>query len=125
MILMAELSGKLGDVTFSSGDDSVKSWTISYTGDVLETTDFDDSTGGRSYIAGLTGWSGSYDCNYSTGNTRVPNNTGTAYFRTSTGVSGVWSGTIFITGMDVSTPVDGIITQSYTFQGSGVLSASS
>jgi len=122
---MAEMSGKLGDVQFSSGDDSVHSWTISYTGDVLETTDFDDSTGGRSYIAGLTGWSGSYDCYYSTGNTRIPGNTGTAIFRTTTGVTGVWKGTIFITGVDIATPVDGIVTQAYTFQGSGALTASS
>lgn len=121
---MAEMSGKLGDVQFSSGDNSVHSWTISYTGDVLETTDFDDSTGGRSYIAGLTGWSGSYDCYYSTGNTAIPGSTGTAYFRTTTGVAGVWNGTIFITGMDVTTPIDGIVTQTYTFQGSGALATS-
>jgi len=118
---MAELSGKGGSVTSTGGDTSVKNWTMSLVGDALETTNFDNSTGGRSYIAGLTGWSGSYECNYSTGNTVVPGTTGTIICRSSTGASGLFTGGIIITGMDVSTPVDGIVTQSYTFQGTGAV----
>jgi len=118
---MAAISGKQGSVTLSSGATTVKSWTLSYAGDALETTNFDNSTGGRSYIAGLTGWSGSYDALYSTGNTAVPGSTGTITLKSSTGTAVSWNGGIIITGMDIGTPVDGIVTQSYTFQGSGAL----
>jgi len=122
---MAELSGKDGSVTLSGAQTYVKSWTLSYAGDALETTNFDDSSGGRTYIAGLTGWTGSYDALYSTANTVVSSGSGTIYLRSSTGTVGVWSGSILITGMDVGTPRDGIVTQSYTFQGTGQLSNSS
>lgn len=122
---MSEISGKDGSVTLSGAQTYVKSWTLSYAGDALETTNFDDSSGGRTYIAGLTGWTGSYDALYSTANTVVPSGSGTIYLRSSTGTVGVWSGSILITGMDVGTPRDGIVTQSYTFQGTGQLSNSS
>lgn len=121
---MAELSGKGGDVTFSSGDDSVFTWTLNYVGDTLETTDFDDSTGGRSYIPNITSWNGSYDCRYSTGNTVVPNTTGSIVLKMSTGATVGWKGNIIITAMTITTPVDGIVMQNYTFQGTGAIAAS-
>ncbi len=122
---MASISGKDGSVTFSGAATTVKSWTLANVGDVLETTNFDDSSGGRTYIAGLTGWSGSYDALYSTANTASPGTSGTIYLRSSTGTVGVWSGTAFITGMDVTTPRDGLVTQTFTFQGSGTLAGTS
>ena len=118
---MAETSGIKGDVNCTGADTSVHNWTLSYAGDTLETTDFDDSSGGRSYIAGITNWSGSYDCYYDTGNTKVPGDTGTIILRTTTGDSALFTGSIIITGMDVGTPVDGIATQNYTFRGTGAL----
>lgn len=122
---MAVISGKDGSVSSTGGDTTIKSWTLSYVGDALETTNFDDSSGGRTYIPGLTGWSGSYEGFYSTGNTLAPGTTGYILLRTSTGEGGVWSGGMFITGMDVGTPRDGLITQAYTFQGTGLLSNTS
>jgi len=121
---MAEVSGKNGSITLSNANTSVHNWTVSLVGDALETTDFDDSSGGRSYIAGLTGWSGSYDAYYSTGNTAVPGSTGTITLKTTTGTVGLFTGGIVITGMDVGTPIDGIVTQSYTFQGTGAVATS-
>jgi len=119
---MAEISGINGRVILTNGETSVHSWTLSYAGDVLETTDFDDSTGGRSYIAGLTGWTGSYDCFWDSGNTTIPGSTGTIKLQTGASTSSdLFTGAIIITGMDVTTPVDGIVTQTYTFQGSGTL----
>jgi len=119
---MAEVSGKGGGVTTTGGDTTVSSWTLSYAGDALETTNFDNSSGGRSYIPGLKGWSGSYDCFFSTGNVLVPGTTGTVVLTISTGTGAyAWTGGIVITGMDVSTPIDGIVTQSYSFQGTGAL----
>jgi len=121
---MAEIHGKGGSVTSTDGDDTVNSWTLSYVGDAVECTNF-DSTDGREYIAGLTGWSGSYDCFFSTGNILVPGSSQSLVLTISTGTGAyAFSGTAIITGMDITAPVDGIITQSYTFQGTNALSAS-
>jgi len=114
---MAELSGKMGDIDLTNADTYVKNWTLSLVGDALETTNFANASSGRAYIAGLKGWSGSFECNYSTGNTVVPGDTGTIICRSSTATGGVFTGEVIVTGMDVSVPVDGIVTQSYTFQG--------
>ena len=122
---MASISGRYGSVTFSSGQTYVKSWSLDYNADLYETTNFDDSSGGRSYIGGYTGWSGSYECNYSTDNTAVPGGTGTIVLKTSTGSAGFWCGDVVITNMSVNAPVDGLVTQTYTFQGSGALTPNS
>lgn len=120
-----EISGVDGRVVFSGASTYINTWTLNLVGDALETTNFDDSSGSRTYIPGLKGWSGSFDCFYSTGNTLVPGSTGTTIILgTSTGKTGVWKGTALITGMDVTTPRDGLVTQSYSFQGSGTLATS-
>jgi hypothetical protein len=121
---MASISGKNGSVTFSSGDTYVKSWTLDYNADLYETTNFDDS-GYRTYITGFTGWSGSYECNYSTDNSAVPGSTGEIVLMSSTESEGSWRGDVYITGMTVNAPVDGLVTQNYTFQGSGALTVNS
>ena len=122
---MASISGRYGSVTLTNADEYVKNWTLDYNADLYETTNFDDSSGGRSYIGGYTGWSGTFEANYSTANTVVPGDTGTIVLRTSTGTSGSWSGDVVITNMSINAPVDGLVTQTYTFQGSGALTANS
>lgn len=121
---MASISGKSGSVTLTNADNYVKSWTLDYDAGLYETTNFDDS-GYRTYITGFTGWTGSFECNYSTANTAIPGATGTIVLKTSTGSAGFWSGDVVITGMSVNTPVDGLVTQNYTFQGTGALTANS
>jgi len=119
---MSVISGKLGSVTFSGGQTTIKSWTLDYKADLYDSTNFDDSTGGRSYVSGFTGWSGSYEGFYSTGNTAIPGSTGTIYLGTSsTGAPGLFSGGVIITGMGIGVGVDGLVTQNYTFQGTGAL----
>ena len=121
---MSELKGLDGSVTFSNGQTYVSTWTLNYVAGTHDTTNFDSSSGGKVFIAGVKEWSGSYDCFYSTGNTAVPGTTGTINLKTSTGTVGAWSGGVIITGMDVTTPVDGVVTQNYSFQGTGLLTAS-
>ncbi len=59
---MGAFSGHSGNVTFGSGYTvNVYSWSIDYTAEALESTDF-ASSGARTFIPGLTGWSGSYEC---------------------------------------------------------------
>ncbi len=119
---MAEIHGKGGSVSASGGNTTVNNWTLSYVGDAVECTNF-DSTGGREYVVGLTGWSGSYDCFFSTGNTLVPGSSNSITLTISTGTGAyAFTGTAIITGMDITAPVDGVVTQSYTFQGTDALS---
>jgi len=123
---MTVLSGRYGKVTSSGGDTYIKSWTLDYKADLYDSTNFDDSSGGRSYVAGFTNWSGSFEGFYSTGNTILPGDTGkTIDLRIETSTGGLvesWSGSIIIMGMGIGVGVDGLITQNYTFQGTGALS---
>jgi len=122
--MASELKGLNGKVTFTNGQTYVHNWTLSYVAGTHDTTNFDSSSGGKVFIAGVKEWSGSYDCFYSTGNTAVPGTTGTIKLETATtGSTGyyLWTGGIIITGMDITTPVDGVVTQNYSFQGTGLL----
>lgn len=121
---MAEVSGKDGSIIYTGGQLYVHSWTLSYVGDALETTNFDDTSTGRTYIPGLSAWSGSFDAFYSTGNTVVPGSTGSLTMKISTGATVGWTGDIIVTGMDVTVARDGVVTQGYSFQGTGALAAS-
>lgn len=121
---MAVISGRYGSVTSTGCDAQIKNWTLDYKADLYDGTTFDDSSGGRTYVAGFTGWNGSFDGFYSTGNIAVPGTTGTIVLNTSTGTAGVFSGSMIIIGMGIGVGVDGLVTQNYTFQGSGALTIS-
>lgn len=115
---MAAISGKVGSIDFTNAQTYIRNWTINLVADTYDTSVMEGVSSGRSFIAGIKGWSGSFECNYSTGNTAVPGDSGTIICRSSTATGGVFMGTAILTGMDVSVPVDGLVTQSYTFQGS-------
>jgi len=115
---MAHLSGKDGSVDTGSAVSGIKSWTLDYTTDALETTDFADA-GVKSYIVGGSGWSGSFE-GYKEG---APQTEGSSVslqlneYSTTT----YWSGTALITGTHVTTSHDGVVSVSYNFQGTGAL----
>ena len=115
---MAHLAGKSGYVDTGSAVAGIKSWTLDYTSDALEATDFAD-TGVKSYIIGGSGWSGNFE-GYKEGApqalagasvTLTLHESATAY----------WSGSAFLTGVHPSTSHDGIVSVSYDFQGTGAL----
>ena len=121
------ISGKAGAVhaTTAGGTatavviSGIKSWSLDYVGDALETTDFGDS-GHRTYIAGLDGWSGSFE-GYKDG---APKGLGLQYIlelKESADATQQWTGSALITGIHPSVDVDGIVGISYDFQGTGVL----
>lgn len=126
---MGHLAGKSGAVysTTTGGTatgvavvSGMKSWTVDYTSDALETTDFAD-VGIKTFIAGLSGWSGSFE-GYKDG---APDLTvGTSYvlhLREGTLTTERYSGTALITGLHGSASIDGVVTQGYDFQGTGAL----
>jgi len=110
-------------------------WTLSYAGDVLETTDFDDSSGGRSYIPGLTSWTATAEKHFLSATRETEDWLGTAveirlflnYVIGTTGapssgnISQYWKGDTVVTGFDETIPVDALINQSITFQGDRAL----
>lgn len=99
--------------------DGIKSWSLEYNVDALETTDFAD-VGISSFIAGKYQWSGSFD-GFKDG---VPLDIGAEVYlvlgETSTG-SQCWLGKAIIMSAQPSTDHDGLVTYSYDFQGTGSL----
>ena len=116
----------LGDDTFSIDDvealaelDGMKSWTLDYTADTLETTDF-GSAGVKEYIIGGSGWSGSFE-GLKDG---APLGIGAEVYLTlgeSSTASQNWLGKVIITGAHPNTSADGIVTYGYDYQGTGAL----
>lgn len=117
---MAHVSGKAGQVDAASEVTGIKSWTLDYTADALETTDFDDA-GVKTYIIGGSGWSGTFE-GYKDG---VPlplaGAAVTIKLYESQTASQFWTGSAFIIGIHPATSHDGIVTYSYDFQGTGSL----
>ena len=117
---MARLSGKAGSAYITDADvDGIKSWTLDYTYDALESTGF-DSSGHRAYIPGLDGWRGSFE-GYKEG---VPLTIGTEIaleLKESATATQKFTGQAIITGLHANTPVDGLVTYGYDFQGTAAL----
>jgi len=109
----------IDDVEALKEDQGIKSWTLDYTSDTLETTDFAD-TGTRSYIAGCNGWSGSFE-GFKDG---APLSIGSEVYLVlgETNTAGQqWIGKIVITGAHASVSFDGLVSYSYDFTGNGEL----
>ena len=119
---MAVITGRYGAVDFTTALSYVRSWTISYDAEELDGSNFDESSGGRSFVDGIPSWNGSFEAYYTSGNASVvPGTSGTAVFRTSaTGVSDLFFGGIKLLNMTVTNPVDGLVTQSWNFRGLGL-----
>lgn len=118
-----EAVGKLARVFCSTTKiEGIRSWTIDFVADVLETTDFDD-VGHKTFLAGLDGWTGSFEGfgqpGWSTSAALGSTYVGSFYVSASTG--SYYSGSIIITGVHPATSVDGQATVSYDFQGTGAL----
>jgi predicted secreted protein len=115
---MAHISGKAGQVDTGSAVSGIKSWTLDYNVDMLETTDFADA-GVKTFIAGGSGWSGTFE-GYKDG---VPQTIGASItlklYEEAAGA--YWTGTAFITGISAGAAIDGIVSYSYTFTGTGAL----
>jgi len=119
---MSHIAGKGGYVIVASTTAvaGIRSWTLDLTYDMLETTDF-GSSGDKEYIAGLRGWSGTFE-GFKDG---VPLTTGAtvslALYESSAGGQ-VWSGQAFLNGIHPNVAVDGIVTYAYDYTGTGSIS---
>ncbi len=120
---MAHASGLTGNVavagmgTLAAG---MKAWTLDYTGEALDTTDF-AAQPWREFIPGIKGWSGTFDLVWDPSNTLVPG--ATAGTITLTAAAGdTYVGAVLITSQSTNVVVDGgPNTQTFAFTGSGAL----
>jgi len=118
---MAHLSGKSGYVSTGTAVSGIKSWTLDYTSDALETTDFADA-GVKSYIVGGKGWSGSFE-GYKEGVEQILTADAASPVTLSLyeDATYYWTGSAIITGVHSSASHDGIVSVSYDFVGIAAL----
>ena len=117
---MAHYSGKAGQVDAASDVTGVKSWTLDYTADTLETTDFADA-GVKSYIIGGSGWSGSFEGLKDGAPLGLAGASVAIALKESQTATQKWTGTAYITGIHAATAHDGTVDYSYDFEGTGAL----
>lgn len=120
---MAHLAGKDGKVDTGSAVAGIKSWTLDYTSDALETTDFADA-GVKSYIVGGKGWSGTFE-GYKDGVEQILTADAASPITLKLYEDGTyyWTGSAIITGVHSSASHDGIVSVSYDYVGVGGLTA--
>jgi len=114
------ISGKAGQVDAASEVLGIKSWTLDYTVDTLDVTDFDDN-GVKAYIVGCSGWSGSFEGYKEAAPLGLAGAAVNIALKESQTATQKWTGSAYITGIHVNTSHDGIVTYSYDFQGTGDL----
>ncbi len=114
---MAKLAGKSGYVDTGSAVSGIKSWTVDYVTDALETTDF-TAVGVKNYIIGGSGWSGGFE-GYKDGAPQTEG--GAVSLKLYESATAYWSGTAYIVGTHSSATYDGVVYVSYDFQGTGAL----
>ena len=123
---MATHHGKEGVVTAGgTAVGELTGFTIETTGDVVEDTQLSDAA--KTFVAGRTSFSGSLEMNYD--ETDSPQETLTAGSSISfillpegnTSGDQSFTGTGIITGMSINNAMDGIVSRSVTFQGTGAL----
>jgi len=130
-------TGELNVITFTEAEPGYEeagfyNWTVNYKIDLMDATVFDTSSGGRTYLTSITSWTASADKYFLTTANVVNDWLGETvkarfflnYVTTpSTGSpSQFYEGNTIVTGIDVGTPVDALVSQNISFQGVGALS---
>jgi len=116
---LADCTIWIDDVEAITQVDGIKSWSLDYVVDMLETTDF-GSAGVKEFIPAGSGWSGSFD-GLKDG---VPLGIGSQVLLVlaETATSGQqWLGDAYVSGVHPKVSADGLVEYSYDFQGTGEL----
>ena len=123
---MAEIAGHSGDVAFTNFQTTCKSFTIDHTIDMEDVTAFDGDTGFKKYAPVLKDWTATLEMNFSTANNATPATNAASKADLTLTIDGTskYTGSAYLQSVTVNEPVDGIVTQTGVFQGSGVLTLS-
>ena len=118
---MAHRAGTAGQVDSPASVTGIRAWSLEYTVDMLDTTDFADS-GVSSFIPGKTQWSGTFE-GFKDGTPQAIT-TGAAVtlklYETQQ-ANEFWTGDAYITAVRVNVDHDGLVSYSYDFQGTSTL----
>lgn len=128
-----KLSTAVGGAVNATAIAAVRNFTVEMTRDTIETTTMSAASDSRTYINGLSSWSGSADIYFdpaaSTGHLAVYpilNPTSGSVGQGTLSIelylndsSGKFAGSIIITGFTVNSSMDGMVEASISFQGSG------
>jgi len=121
---MAHIAGKTGMVNIATVDEAgIRNWTLDYSVDMLETTDFADgaaTNAAKTYIPGLSGWSGTFE-GFKDGAPEALGFASSVALKLEEDATYFWTGSAYITGIHPSVAVDGVVTYTYDFQGTGEL----
>ncbi len=120
---MTKFSGAKGYVGASTAIAGINQWSMDYTVDMIETTDF-SVAGVAAYIPGINRWSGTFS-GFKDG---APKALGTttavdlwllesATAAIASSETKVWKGSAYISGIHPTTNFDGIVSYAYDFQG--------
>jgi len=113
----------LDDIRAAKTVAGMRSWTLDYTTDVLDTTDFTagaDTNAARTFIAGLSSWSGSFEGVKEGAPLALFSQVGLDLAESATATQ-AWIGNAILTGIHPNVSVDGVVTYTYDFQGVGEL----
>jgi len=126
---MAHLAGRGGALSIEDTlEAGIRSWTLDYTVDMLDTSDFEDgqtTEGARTFLPGLSSWSGTFEGLKDTAPYALTfSSTTVTLWLEEVDAGAMWIGEAFITGVHANTSVDGVITYTYDFQGTGILTES-
>lgn len=115
---MAETAGYGGNVQATGFTAGMKQWSINWTVDPLETTDFVD-VGNSTCLAGIKRWSATVTVNWDAANTVTLGSTATLTFTTTTGKG--YGGDGILINISPGVDVAGMATATMMFQGTGAL----
>lgn len=117
--------GNAGQVQVPTASEiqGIKSWTVDYVVQTGETTSFDDVSGGvgvQAYLPTVQGWTGTFE-GYKVGSPLIIGSATTITLEESQTLNQFFVGAVIITGLHVTTAHDGIVTETYDFQGTAAL----
>ena len=131
MAAAASYHGKGGALTLGgTAVGQIREWTMNETVDVVETTTMGDDS--RNYLAGIKGFEGSADVLYmssdntddtglAVGEITIGTTYAAIFYPGGTAGNVSYSGSVIVTGLEVSATFDDVVTASITFQGTGDL----
>ena len=121
---MAHIAGRTGMLNLETSDEAgIRNWSLDYTVDILDTTDFADgaaTNAPRTFIAGLSRWSGSFEGLKEDAPLALFSQIGLDLAESATATQ-AWIGNAILTGIHPSVAIDGAVTYTYDFQGVGEL----
>ncbi len=119
----AQLTVYLDDIRAAKNIAGIRTWSLDYTTDAVEITDFADA-GVKTYIVGCSGWSGTFAGDKDGAPLSIGEQYGIELAESAT-VTQMYLGNVFITGVHPSVGSDGLVLVSYDFTGTGVLTVAS